>query len=97
MSGWRRAGSKRPQLLSGHPAPKRLEPAAPRRRQGADVDLRGAERDEAAVLRRLAEQLLDAGSRGAPAQLRDAAGLPVRSVEQRVELVATVGRQLAGE
>ena len=78
-------GLQAPQLLGGHPAPERLERAAPRRRQRAHVDLRGAERDEPAVLRHLAEQLLDPGSRGAPAQLRDAAGLPVRSVEQRVE------------
>lgn len=63
----------------------------------AGADLRCAERDEPAVLLNLAQQLLDPGSRGAPPQVRDTAGLSVGSGQQRVELAAAVGRQLITE
>ena len=86
-----------PQLLGGHPPPKRLQRTAPRRRQRAHVDLQRAERDEPAVVLRLTQQLLDPGSRGTPPQVRDAAGLSVGAIQQRVELVASPIAQLVGE
>jgi hypothetical protein len=78
---------------------RRPSASSARRRAGvqrADVDLHRAERDEPAVLLHLAEQLLDAGPRGPPAQVCHAA-LACRAVQQRVELGAAVGRELIGK
>jgi hypothetical protein len=55
------SGLQPPQLLRGHAPAERLERAATSGWQRSHVDLSGAQRDEPAVLRDLAEQLLDSG------------------------------------
>lgn len=84
-------------LLGGHAPSHRFQRAAPRRRQRGHVDLQRAERHEPAVALDLPERLLHAGPGSASAQVRQAAGVPRRTVQQPVERVAARIGKLVGE
>ena len=90
-------GLKSPDLLGGHSPSHRLQRAAPRRRQRCHVDLERTERHQAAVALDLPERFLHAGPGGASAQVRQAAGVPRRTVQQPVERVASRIGKLVGQ